>query len=65
MRKLRATLLPSRIPAKLRDTFNMPPTAAGSAPFNLPKLTSGVPSASNSQEAPQDSATGEITTAQH
>ncbi|KAH0092063.1 hypothetical protein KCU60_g12721, partial [Aureobasidium melanogenum] len=44
----------------------MPPTtAAGSAPFNSPKLTSGVPSASNSQEVSQDSATGEITTAQH
>ncbi|KAH0163567.1 hypothetical protein KCU82_g7407, partial [Aureobasidium melanogenum] len=44
----------------------MPPTtAAGSAHFDSPKLTSGVPSAFNSQEVFQDSATGGITTAQH
>ncbi|KAH0356682.1 hypothetical protein KCU81_g292, partial [Aureobasidium melanogenum] len=43
----------------------MPPTTpAGSAHFNSPKPTSGVSSASNSQEVSQDSATGEIVTAQ-
>lgn len=43
----------------------MPPTTpAGSAHFDSPKPTSGVSSASNSQEVSQDSATGEIVTAQ-
>lgn len=41
-----------------------PPTAAGSAHFNAPELTSGVPSAPNSQEIPQGPVTGEVITAQ-
>lgn len=41
-----------------------PPTAAGSAHFNAPELTSGVPSAPNSQDIPQGPVTGEVITAQ-
>lgn len=52
-------------PANIRTAFNMPPpTAAGSAHFNAPELTSGVPSAPNPQEIPQDPVTSEVTTAQ-
>ncbi|KAG9639467.1 hypothetical protein KCU64_g13383, partial [Aureobasidium melanogenum] len=39
-------------------------TAAGSAHFNSPEPTPGVPSVANPQEVSQDSATGEIITAQ-